>query len=135
MVHTHDEESYPLSFRKEEAKMLGHYLASRDSVELIGMKRVGISNFLRYFLYHKDIVKTYIDPDQKHVYIVVDLNNLIEIDIYPFWRLTLKRIVDTVEHYPALEPVKEHISNLFLKSIQQIKVNLIVSDIINWMKL
>lgn len=118
MAQRHDEESYPISFRTEEAKMLGHYLASRDSVELIGMKRVGISNFLRYFLYHKDIVKTYIDPDQKHVYIVVDLNNLIEIDIYPFWRLTLKRIVDTVEQYPVLAHLKEQISNQFLKSIQ-----------------
>ncbi len=118
MTHRHDEEIYPITFRKEEAKMLGHYLASRDSVELVGMKRVGISNFLRYFLYHKGIISTYIDPDQKHVYILVDLNNLIEIDIYPFWRLTLKRIVDTVEQYDALDELKQSVSTLFLKSIQ-----------------
>lgn len=118
MTQHHDEEFYPITFREEDAKVLGTYLARRDSVDLIGMKRVGISNFLRFFIYHKEIVKTYIDPNQKHVYILVDLNNLIEIDIFPFWRLTLKRIADTVENYPALEPLRKNISNLFLKSIQ-----------------
>jgi DNA-binding winged helix-turn-helix (wHTH) protein len=118
MKHTHDEELYPITYRESEARELGTSLANRHSVELIGMKRVGISNFLRYFLYHKDIVKTYINPEQNHLFITVDLNDLIETEIIPFWRLTLKRIVDTVNHTPELEPLRPRVNDQFLKSIQ-----------------
>src|SRR5258706_14019237 len=91
------ESHYPLAFRQEEAKKLGKYLEQRRSVNLIGMRRVGISNFLRFFLYHKDIVSTYISSQQKHIFIPVDLNDLVEREIYPFWALTLKRVVDACE--------------------------------------
>jgi hypothetical protein len=82
------------------------------------MKRVGISNFLRFFLYHNDIVATYIDKKQKHLFIPVDLNDLVEREIYPFWALTLKRMVDTVEasHLPDVN--KKRIQALFLEGIQ-----------------
>lgn len=97
---------------------MGNHLASRDSVELIGMKRIGISNFLRFFLNHQDIVKTYIDPAQRHLFITVDLNDLIEMEILPFWRLMLKRIVDTVNAHPEFESLKKQVNDQFLKSIQ-----------------
>lgn len=118
MHHGHDEALYPISFRKEEAELLGRHLAHRDSVELIGMKRVGISNFLRFFLYHKNVSKTYIHPDQKHMFIMVDLNDLIETEILPFWRLTLKRIVDAVNQQEGMESIKDSVNELFLRSIQ-----------------
>ena len=44
------EASYPITFRQNEARVLGEHLKNRHSVVLIGMKRVGISNFLRFFL-------------------------------------------------------------------------------------
>ena len=88
---------YPLTFRQEEAQQLGKYLQQRRSVNLIGMRRVGISNFLRFFLHHKDIVETHISFKQKHLFIPIDLNDLVEREIYPFWTLTLKRIVDACE--------------------------------------
>lgn len=112
------EVTYPVTFREEDAKRLGEHIRNRHSVEMIGMKRVGISNFLRFFLYHKDIVTTYISKEQKFLYIPVDLNDLIEREIYPFWSLTLKRIVDTIErsYLPGLD--KEKIESLFLTSIQ-----------------
>jgi DNA-binding winged helix-turn-helix (wHTH) protein len=116
--HAYDEQLYPITFRAEEAKLLGNHLASRDSVELIGMKRIGISNFLRFFLNHKAIVKNYIDPSQKHLFITVDLNDLIEMEILPFWRLMLKRIVDTVNAHPEFETLKKQVNDQFLKSIQ-----------------
>lgn len=112
------EVTYPVNFREEDARNLGEHIRSRHSVQMIGMKRVGISNFLRFFLYHKDIVTTYISREQKFLYIPVDLNDLIEREIYPFWSLTLKRIVDTIErsYLPGLD--KEKIDSLFLTSIQ-----------------
>lgn len=112
------EAKYPISFHAETARSLGKYLKSRHNVMLIGMKRVGISNFLRFFLYHKDIISAYIDNSEKHLFIPVDLNDLVEREIYPFWILTLKRIVDAVEGYKLDKKVKKHIQNLFLESIQ-----------------
>ena len=41
------EASYPIEFRKNDVKKLAQNINKRRSVVLIGMKRVGISNFLR----------------------------------------------------------------------------------------
>lgn len=112
------EQSYPRSFHKKEASELGNYLKSRQSVVLIGMRRVGISNFLRFFLNHKDISETYIKDGKNHLFITVDLNDLVEREIAPFWVLTLKRIADFVEKSDLSKEVKKKIQNLFLESIQ-----------------
>lgn len=112
------EAQYPITFRKKEAKELGQHLRNRHTVMLVGMKRVGISNLLRFFLYHKDIVPTYIGDGQKHLFIPVDLNDLVEREIFPFWILTFKRIVDATAKARVEERVKKHIESLFLDSIQ-----------------
>lgn len=112
------ETNYPLTFRKEEAKELGKYLKNRHSVVLIGMKKVGISNFLRFFLNNKDIPGTYIKDYKKHIFIPIDLNDLVEIEISPFWTLTLKRIVDAVDDSVIADKIKQKINSMFLESIQ-----------------
>lgn len=112
------EASYPIAFRKDDASSLGAHLKDRHSVVLIGMKRVGISNFLRFFLNHKDIAKTYIGDGNSHLFIPVDLNDLVEREVAPFWILTLKRILDVVNKYPFGKEVKKKIETLFLDSIQ-----------------
>jgi hypothetical protein len=118
MAQTFIEQSYPISFRAADAKSLGEHLRLRHSVELVGMKRVGISNFLRFFLYHPDITKTYIQDDNLHLFVPVDLNDLVEIKLFSFWVLTFKRLVDSLDTIPNHEPIKRRISNLFLTSIQ-----------------
>ncbi len=118
MIPTIIESQYPLRFREQDAKTLGTFLQRRESVDIIGMKRVGISNFLRFFLNHKNIVPTYISEKEKHLFVPIDLNDLIERDIFPFWTLTLKRIVDSVEKTDISEEEKEDIEQLFLKTIQ-----------------
>lgn len=110
--------AYPLTFRQEISTHLGQYLEQRRWVELIGMKRVGISNFLRFFLYHKGVKRKYLPLDGKSLFIPVDLNDLIEREMFPFWRLTFKRIVDAVDASSVGEEVKTHISSLFLSCIQ-----------------
>lgn len=108
------EANYPLTFRKEDATVLGQHLKLRHSVELVGMKRVGISNFLRFFLHNPKIVETYINHGEKHLFISVDLNDLVEVEIFPFWRLTFKRLVDTVSNSKLLSSeVKAQISAIF----------------------
>ena len=111
------ESEYPILFRQNEAKELGKYIKSRQPVVLIGMKRVGISNFLRFFINHKNI-DTYIDGSRNHLFIPVDLNDLVELEIYPFWTLTLKRIVDSLEKTSLGKEAKNKIQTLFLDSIQ-----------------
>lgn len=112
------ESSYPLTFRQNDTKILGDHLRLRHSVELVGIKRVGISNFLRFFLYHPKVVSTYINHGEKHLFVPIDLNDLIEREIYPFWILTFKRIVDKVEKSNLPKELKLEISALFLDSIQ-----------------
>ena len=123
------ETTYPLSFRKNDAKSLGQQIKNRRSVVLIGMKRVGISNFLRFFLYHKDILKTYINDDKNHLFIPIDLNDLVEREVYPFWVLTQKRILDSVEKANISEKNKKYIETLFLDSIQSQDLFLTIDSI------
>lgn len=118
MRHEITEASYPLDFRKNDAITLGKHIRHRHSVELVGMKRVGISNFLRFFLYHKQIVSTYINHNEQHLFIPVDLNDLIEREIFPFWRLTFKRILDSIEHIHLDEKIQKKITYLFNHAIQ-----------------
>lgn len=113
------EASYPIDFRFEDAKRLGEMLRHGHSVDIVGMKKVGISNFLRFFLYNKDIVHTYINGNgEKHIFIPIDLNELIEREINPFWILTFKRIIDATESLDIDPAKKRVISRLFLDSIQ-----------------
>lgn len=123
------ETSYPLSFRQKDTSLLGEHLRHRHSVDLVGMKRVGISNFLRYFLYRSDVVYEYMSREQKFLFIPVDLNDLIEREIYPFWSLTMKRIVDTIERsdLPGLD--KKRIENRFLSSIQAQDLFLVMDSV------
>ena len=123
------EASYPITFQKKEAAELGGYLQQRQSVNIVGMKRVGIGNFLRFFLSHKDIIPTYVDTKQHHLFISVDLNDLVEREIYPFWNLTLKRIVDTTEKSALPSATKRKIGDLFDKSVQSQDLFLIIDNL------
>jgi hypothetical protein len=125
------EAGYPITFQEKEAQKLGEYLHQRQCINLVGMKRVGISNFLRFFLNHEDIIPTYISKKEKHLFIPVDLNNLVEQELYPFWTLTLKRIVDASEQSDVPPEVKAKISDLFVKSIQFQDLFLVIDNIRN----
>lgn len=112
------EAGYPISFREADAHRLGNFLRQHESVVLFGMKRVGISNFLRFFLNHPEVEKTYIQNGTKHIFITVDLNDLVERDLFPFWTLLLKRIVDRIEEADFPPEVKAQGRKLFIESIQ-----------------
>jgi hypothetical protein len=123
------ETTYPITFQQKEAQKLGEYLRQRQSVDIVGMKRVGISNFLRFFLRHEDIISTYISKKDAHLFIPVDLNDLIEQEIYPFWTLTLKRMLDATEQSELSPSVKQKIGDLFDKSIQFQDLFLVIDNI------
>lgn len=129
-MESHIEEvHYPLSFRSKDSETLGHHLKNRNSVVLVGMKRVGISNFLRFFLFKEGIKKKYINDDKKHLFISIDLNDLVERELYPFWVLTLKRIEDSVMGSDVSEKTKKYIETLFLDSIQSQDLFLTIDSI------
>jgi hypothetical protein len=112
------ESAYPMSFRKTEAEELGSHIKHHHSVVLVGMKRVGISNFLRFFLNHDGIVPTYIKNGMEQIFVQVDLNDLMERNISAFWTLLLTRVVDSVENSGVPEGVKKQCRKLFVQSIQ-----------------
>lgn len=122
------ETQYPLDFRKTDALDLGRKLKHRHSINLVGMRRVGIRNFLRFFLYHRDIVKTYIGED-KQLFVPIDMNDLTEREMFPFWSLTLKRIVDAVEHSNYPPALKDSIESLFLDAIQSRDLFLLIDNV------
>lgn len=103
------EANYPISFRAADTAALTNHLRQHNNVSLIGMKRVGISNFLRFFLNH---------PPENHMFVVVDFNNLVEKTLYAFWMLTLKRLVDMIEIGDFAESIKEQSRATFTQSIQ-----------------
>lgn len=109
---------YPLTFRKEEVQMLGDHLRHRHSVELIGMNRVGVSNFLNFVLYRKGVIENYVSKTEKHFFIPVDLNDLIELELTPFWILTFKRIIDASNNLQISSKIKQNLSHHFLRAIQ-----------------
>lgn len=138
MDNTHVESAYPLTFRAQDAQTLGEHLRRRHCVELIGLKHVGISNFLRFFLYHPDITKTYlprlagkagVKSRENQLFIPVDLNDLVEVEIFPFWILMFKRLVDTVEQANLSPNIKKEVSLLFLDSIQSQDLFLTIEDL------
>lgn len=104
------ETSYPSGFRADQAKELGAHLANHHSVVLIGMKRVGISNFLRFFLSHNETGNA--------LFVYVDLNDLIERNLSAFWTLLLTRLVDNVQRSTLPEAEKVNCRKLFVQSIQ-----------------
>ncbi len=124
-----EEMSYPLSFRKKDSETLGGHLHNRHSVVLVGMKRVGISNFLRFFLNKEGVEKEYIKDEKKHLFIPVDLNDLVERELYPFWVLTLKRIEDAASKADLSSKTKSYIETLFLDSIQSQDLFLTIDSI------
>lgn len=104
------ESSYPSTFRAKETTELASHLEKHHSVVLIGMKRVGISNFLRFFLSQKETEHT--------LFIAVDLNDLIERNLSAFWTLLLTRLVDGVQRSNLAEVQKTKCRKLFVQSIQ-----------------
>lgn len=126
----HIEATYPIGFRTEDAAVLGEHLKLRHSVELVGAKRVGISNFLRFFLNHPTVVEAYINKGEKHLFVPVDLNDLVEVEIFPFWILTFQRLVDVVEQSDYFDvKMKEKLKELFSDSIQSREVFLAVENL------
>lgn len=111
------EANYPATFREETTKKLAEHLKLRHSVVLIGTKRVGISNFLRFFINQPQIKAKHLGS-QNHLFIPVDLNDLVERELYPFWVLTLKRVVDNLKNISLTDKNKRYIEQLFLDSIQ-----------------
>lgn len=122
------EQTYPENFRVDLTKELTQHLNKRNSVVFIGMRRVGISNYLRFFLYHKKINAKF-SNNPKHLFIPVDLNDLVERTVFPFWVLTLKRISDSVTSGDFDPKTKKYIEALFLDGIQSKSLFLLIENI------
>lgn len=120
---------YPVSFRQKDSTALGSQLKAHNNVVLVGMKRVGISNFLRFFLNHKDIKKKYIADENQRLFVSVDLNDIVELQVFSFWILILKRILDSVENSGLKNQSKEYVKRLFSDSLKSKDTFLTIENI------
>lgn len=116
-MNVYSESLYPTSYREEESVQLADHIRHFRNVELVGMKRVGISNFLRYFLYNPKIFKKLFTGENNNIFIAVDLLDLVERETFPFWILTLKRIDDAVQSSKLNAGDKRTVFHLFEKAI------------------
>lgn len=122
------EQTYPEDFRFSTTRELGEQLNKRQSVVFIGMRRVGISNFLRFFLYHKKNRHNFAHK-VKQLFIAVDLNDLTERSTSAFWVLTLKRILDATEISDFNPKTRKYIETLFLDGIQSKDLFILIENI------
>jgi len=128
-MSNHIESFYPLTFRPDDAEQLSIFISRRQSVEIIGINRVGISNFLRFYLHNDGVQKKYL-PSQNHLFIPVDLNDLTELNLTMFWRLTLTRIYDKTMNSPLInQSVKGKIESAMKKMNNDEKIFTIVETI------
>lgn len=100
-------------YRKSDAAFLRDHIKHNHSIELVGMRRVGINNFLRNFFLLHEYGKT-----DHQMYIFIDLNNLVEREPFPFWQLTLKRISDAVRDVITDAALRKEITSIFESAIQ-----------------
>lgn len=109
------EATYPLTFRQAETEQLCQHLLEHNSVVLIGMKRIGISNFLRFFLHHPDLTTHYLGKTP-FLFVAIDINHLVEVDLGSFWLLVLKRLGEAIEAEPKLSALASKANELLTES-------------------
>jgi DNA-binding winged helix-turn-helix (wHTH) protein len=112
------EASYPTVYREKDCVALASFIAKHESVCLVAMKKVGISNFVRFFFHHSGIKKKYFKGQEKEfLFILCDLNDLSEISLRSFWVLLLKRFSETIATSQVPPKIKHRIDKLFIQAI------------------
>jgi len=112
------EASYPLDYRKEDALALATFIKNHESICLVAIKKVGISNFLRFFFYHPEVKEKYFGKEAKNfLFIYADLNDLPEVSAQSFWLLVSKRIWEAVMESDFPKDLRKEIDKIFLNSI------------------
>lgn len=104
------EAAYPASFRQKETEDILTILRQHQSVTIVGMKRVGVSHFLR-FITHNPQIRSRLNNGKQTVFVYLDTNDLTEISLQQFWLLLLKRLYDTASELPADK--KDHVTKLY----------------------
>ncbi len=110
------ETKYPATFRQLDVSHLRRHLQNKDSIVFVGMKRVGISNFLRFLLHQPTAHQQAFE--KRDFVVFVDLNDLVECTPAAFWILLLKRLVDSMETTSFSQELQERSHKLFVESIQ-----------------
>ncbi|MBD3363163.1 hypothetical protein GF362_05570 [Candidatus Dojkabacteria bacterium] len=113
------ESKYSKNYRSDIAKRLTKLIKNRHAIELIGMKRVGIANFLRFYLYNENCRKHYFGESSSKLFIPIDFAELVERKQIYVWISILQRILDQVissEQIPA--DIKKEVTMLCEKSLK-----------------
>lgn len=108
------ETSYPLNYREEDSIALASLIKKQESVCLVAMKKVGISNFVRFFFHHPEIKKKYFGKEgDNFIFIFCDLNNLLEVSKKSFWMFILKRFYEQIKESSFGMGVEKKVEDLY----------------------
>lgn len=114
------EATYPADYRKEDATAICDLIKKQESVCVVGMKRVGISNFLRFLAFNKSVKEKYFGGEQdKFLFIVTDANDLIEVSPRAFWTMLLTRFIETIKQNLKDEKLKTNLDRLYKENQSQ----------------
>lgn len=108
--NTSIEAHFPLSYRTDVLSPLTQYLKRGESCSLVGMEDNCKINVLRFLFYRKDVQKKYFpEPGQNFLFILVDLNELMEPTLTGFYHLFGLSLIEALRN--------DHIQFSFLNNI------------------
>ena len=114
------EASYPISYRENDTAAICDLIKKQESVCVVGMKRVGISNFLRFLAFNEAVKNKYLrDEGKKFLFVTTDANDLITISPKSFWIMLLTRLIEAATKDPILKETKKVLSKLYKRSQTQ----------------
>lgn len=114
------EAAYPINYREKDTATICDLVKRQESVCVVGMKRVGISNFLRFLAFNEDVKEKYFGDDMNNfLFVVTDANDLIKISPKNFWLMLFARFVESINENIADEKIKREVATLYKETQNQ----------------
>jgi hypothetical protein len=108
-------DSYPVSYRAEEMKILADWIAAGESGSVVGLVGCGRSNLLGFLCHRPDVLQNYLPPETGSVALIpVDIYNLPSNDLSSLYRTILHAFYWLRDHFaPTLQQI---IADLYLEN-------------------
>lgn len=114
------EASYPANYREKNTQAICGLIKKQESVCVVGMKRVGISNFLRFLAFNPKVKEKYFGEEKgKFLFVVTDANDLIEVSSKAFWVMLLARLTEAAKEDTIDEKTRKTLARLYKEAQDQ----------------
>lgn len=114
------EAAYPITYREKDAAAVCDLIKKQESVCVVGMKRVGISNFLRFLAFNAGAKEKYFGKDkEKFLFVITDANDLVEVSPKTFWLMLFTRLVEATNTNIRDEQLKKSVNEFYKEAQNQ----------------